>query len=115
MQISSRVPCESSSSIPQNPPANVGAPPVMAGASIRVFSQTLTVAPRFRRSAESAPSRPARVSKRSAVGLSRLALLALAATCISTSSLWADQKKLRDDQRVEILRGLDAEYATVKV
>ena len=31
MQISSRVPCESSSSIPQNPPANVGAPPVMAG------------------------------------------------------------------------------------
>lgn len=27
----------------------------------------------------------------------------------------ADQKKLRDDQRVEILRGLDAEYATVKV
>jgi hypothetical protein len=31
------------------------------------------------------------------------------------ASLHADQKKLTVDQRVEILRGLDAEYATVKV
>jgi hypothetical protein len=31
------------------------------------------------------------------------------------ASLNADQKKLTVDQRVEILRGLDAEYATVKV
>src|SRR5580692_292189 len=34
---------------------------------------------------------------------------------ISDSRLVADQKKLSTDQRVEILRGLDAEYATVKV
>jgi hypothetical protein len=31
------------------------------------------------------------------------------------ASLCADQKKLTVDQRIEILRGLDAEYATVKV
>jgi hypothetical protein len=31
------------------------------------------------------------------------------------ASLCADQKKLTDDQRIELLRGLDAEYATVKV
>ncbi len=34
---------------------------------------------------------------------------------LAVASLWADQKKLSDDQRVEILRGLDSEYATVKV
>jgi hypothetical protein len=38
-------------------------------------------------------------------------LLAFAAV----ASLCADQKKLTDDQRIELLRGLDAEYATVKV
>lgn len=31
------------------------------------------------------------------------------------ASLYGDQKKLTDDQRIELLRGLDAEYATVKV
>ncbi len=34
---------------------------------------------------------------------------------LAAASLSADQKKLTDDQRMEILRGLDAEYATVKV
>jgi hypothetical protein len=33
----------------------------------------------------------------------------------AVASLLADQKKLTTDQRIEILRGLDAEYATVKV
>jgi hypothetical protein len=42
-----------------------------------------------------------------------LALLALAGLGLNT--LQADQKKLTTDQRVEILRGLMAEYATVKV
>jgi len=39
------------------------------------------------------------------------ALVAFAAA----ASLHADQKKLTDDQRIELMRGLDAEYATVKV
>ena len=42
-------------------------------------------------------------------------LLAFWLAFIAVASLWADQKKLTVDQRVEILRGLDAEYATVKV
>jgi hypothetical protein len=37
------------------------------------------------------------------------------AAFVAIASLHADQKKLTVDQRVEILRGLDAEYATVKV
>jgi len=36
------------------------------------------------------------------------------AVLIGTAPLRADQKKLTDDQRVEILRGLSAEYAKVK-
>ncbi len=43
--------------------------------------------------------------------ISCLLLLAFAAL----ATLSADQKKLTDDQRLEILRGLDSEYATVKV
>jgi hypothetical protein len=42
-------------------------------------------------------------------------VLAAFAAVASIASLRADQKKLTVDQRVEILRGLDAEYATVKV
>lgn len=34
---------------------------------------------------------------------------------VAVTSLYADQKKLTFDQRVEIMRGLTAEYATVKV
>lgn len=37
------------------------------------------------------------------------------AVLAAASSVSADQKKLTDDQRIEIIRGLDAEYATVKV
>ncbi len=35
--------------------------------------------------------------------------------CIAVTSLYGDQKKLTNDQHMELLRGLDAEYATVKV
>src|SRR5579883_1169423 len=42
--------------------------------------------------------------------ISSVLMIALAAV-----SLHADQKKLTNDQRVEILRGLTAEYATCKV
>jgi hypothetical protein len=38
-----------------------------------------------------------------------------AIAALAASSLLADQKKLTDDQRVELIRGLDAEYATVKI
>ena len=41
--------------------------------------------------------------------------LALAAVAILVSPLFADQKKLTDDEHMEIIRGLSAEYATVKV
>ena len=34
---------------------------------------------------------------------------------VAVASLYADQHKLTIDQRVEIMRGLMAEYATVKV
>jgi hypothetical protein len=42
-------------------------------------------------------------------------VIALAAAVQVALPLRADQKKLTDDQRVEIIRGLDAEYATCKV
>jgi hypothetical protein len=42
--------------------------------------------------------------------------LALAiSAALSTAALHADSKKLTDDQRIEILRGLTAEYAKIKV
>src|SRR5262249_50741448 len=37
------------------------------------------------------------------------------AAFIAVSSLYADQKKLTMDQRVEIMRGLTAEFATAKI
>jgi len=45
----------------------------------------------------------------------RVLVIFAAVAWISNPALRADQKKLSDDQRVEILRGLDSEYATVKV
>lgn len=48
--------------------------------------------------------------------ISRLSVVALAAAApFSIAPLSADQKKLSEDQRMEIIRGLDAEYATVKI
>jgi len=46
--------------------------------------------------------------------MTRMSWGVIAAVALA-SSAFADQKKLTDDQRVEIIRGLDAEYATVKV
>jgi hypothetical protein len=40
--------------------------------------------------------------------------IALAAAYVAVAPLSADRKKLTDDQRVELIRGLSAEYATVK-
>ncbi len=45
---------------------------------------------------------------------SRIVALSSAAL-LSAIALRADQKKLTDDQRVEILRGMTAEYAKCKV
>ena len=47
---------------------------------------------------------------------SSVRVLAVASAAFITSgALLADQKKLTDDQRVEILRGMTAEYAKCKV
>jgi hypothetical protein len=46
--------------------------------------------------------------------MSRISCGALLAV-VAAASLSADQKKLTDDQRMEIIRGLDSELATVKV
>lgn len=47
--------------------------------------------------------------------ISARVILTSAAAFVAVASLTADQKKLTEDQRMEILRGLDSEYATVKV
>jgi len=46
--------------------------------------------------------------------LAPFAKIVIAASLVS-GLLWADSKKLTEDQRVEILRGLMAEYAKIKV
>ena len=43
----------------------------------------------------------------------RLALVLIVS--LASSSLYADSKKLTEDQRIEILRGLNFEYAKIKV
>src|SRR5580700_5785815 len=48
------------------------------------------------------------------VGAAPIVIMLSALTTLGPAPLLADQKKLTDDQRVEILRGLSAEYAKVK-
>src|SRR5580658_10473643 len=51
----------------------------------------------------------------SAARLSARVPMSLVAASVAVAFLHADQKKLTEDQRVEIMRGLMAEYATCKV